>query len=86
MKSSDVSPFIYPLTKQLVTKQNDYQVSSGAKITCAKFGAQNYQLLAAGDDQKNINLWKLSKNLPKLVRSLMIKNSKGNKCPPVPGE
>ncbi len=33
-----------------VTKQNDYQVQSGAKITCAKFGGDNYQLLAAGDD------------------------------------
>eukprot|EP00347_Sterkiella_histriomuscorum_P009360 403341515 len=53
--------------KKRLTKQNDYQVTSGAKITCAKFGGQNYQLLAAGDDQRNINLWKLSKNLPKLV-------------------
>jgi len=51
----------------LVTKQNDYQIQSGAKITCAKFGGQNYQLMAAGDDQKNIYLWKLSKNLHKFV-------------------
>lgn len=34
----------------LVTKQADYQIASGAKITCARFGATNYQLLAAGDD------------------------------------
>ncbi len=26
----------------IVTKQNDYQVASGAKITCAKFGAANF--------------------------------------------
>lgn len=51
----------------LVMKQNDYQVQSGAKITCAKFGGSNFQLIAAGDDQKNVYLWKLSKNLPKLV-------------------
>jgi hypothetical protein len=42
-------------------------VTSGAKITSAKFGGANYQLLAAGDDQRSINLWKLSKSLPKLV-------------------
>ena len=34
----------------IVTKQNDYQVQSGARITCAKFGSVNYQLMAAGDD------------------------------------
>ncbi len=50
-----------------MTKQSDYQVQSGAKITCAKFGAENYQLMAAGDDQRNVYLWKLNKSLPKLV-------------------
>lgn len=49
-----------------MTKQSDYQVQSGAKITCAKFGAQNFQLMATGDDQKNIYVWKLNKSLPKL--------------------
>lgn len=28
--------------------------------------------MAAGDDQKNVYLWKLSKNLPKLVRLIII--------------
>jgi WD40 repeat protein len=53
----------------IVTKQNDYQVQSGARITCAKFGSVNYQLMAAGDDQKNVYLWKLNKTLPKMVLS-----------------
>lgn len=36
-----LSPFILqPLPNLLiVNKQNDYQVGSGAKFTCAKFGA-----------------------------------------------
>jgi hypothetical protein len=45
-----LSSTLYLIFLLVVTKLNDYQVSSGAKITCAKFGAQNYQLLAAGDD------------------------------------
>lgn len=39
----------------------------GAKLTCAKFGASNYSIIAAGDDQKNITLWKLNKTSPKLT-------------------
>jgi hypothetical protein len=34
----------------VVTKLSDFQVQSGAKITCAKFGGDNFQLMAAGDD------------------------------------
>jgi len=55
--------------KKRLRKLNDYQVASGAKITCAKFGSKNYQILAAGDDQRSITLWKLNKNKPKLTLS-----------------
>ena len=68
MKKRDVS-FSPRLILSLVTKQQDYQVQSGAKITCAKFGAENFQLMAAGDDQKCVSLWKLNKSLPKFVLS-----------------
>ena len=36
----------------IVQKENNYSVGSGAEITCARLGFQNYQILAAGDDQK----------------------------------
>ena len=36
--------------KKKLQKENNYSVGSGAEITCARLGFQNYQILAAGDD------------------------------------
>ena len=48
-------------------KENNYSVGSGAEITCARLGFESYQILAAGDDQKNAIIWKITKTKPKLV-------------------
>ena len=42
-------------------------MGSGAEITCARLGFESYQILAAGDDQKNAIIWKITKTKPKLV-------------------
>ena len=51
----------------IVQKENNYSVGSGAEITCARLGFQNYQILAAGDDQKHVIIWKITRAKPKLV-------------------
>ena len=48
-------------------KENNYSVGSGAEITCARLGFENYQILAAGDDQKNVIVWKITRTKPRLV-------------------
>jgi hypothetical protein len=50
-----------------VQKENNYSVGSGAEITCARLGFENYQILAAGDDQKNVIVWKITRTKPRLV-------------------
>lgn len=54
----------------IVQKENNYSVGSGAEITCARLGFESYQILAAGDDQKNAIIWKITKTKPKLVSRL----------------
>ena len=51
----------------IVQKENNYSVGSGAEITCARLGFENYQILAAGDDQKNVIVWKITRTKPRLV-------------------
>ena len=62
--------------KKKLQKENNYSVGSGDNITCARLGFQNYQILAAGDDQKNIKLWKITKTKPKLT----LPNHSSNVC------
>ena len=46
-------------------KENDYLVGSGANFTCAKFSPNRCNVLAAGDDQNNIIIWKLTETNPR---------------------
>jgi WD40 repeat protein len=48
--------------------ENDYQVGSGAKFTCAKF-TNDCHYLSGGDDQSNLVLWKVTNNKPKFTLS-----------------
>ena len=52
--------------KKILKKENNYSVGSGANITCARLGFENYQFLAGGDDQRNLIIWKITKTKPKL--------------------
>ena len=38
--------------KKILKKENNYSVGSGAEITCARLGFENYQFLAAGDTSR----------------------------------
>ena len=51
--------------KKKLLKENDYQVGSGTNLTCAKISPKKCNVLAAGDDQNNIILWKLTTTKPK---------------------
>ena len=51
--------------KKKLLKENDYQVGSGTNLTCAKISPKKCNVLAAGDDQCNIILWKLTSTKPK---------------------
>lgn len=53
--------------KKRLQKENNYSVGSGGEITCARLGFENYQILAAGDDQKNVIVWKITNTKPRLV-------------------
>ena len=53
--------------KKILKKENNYSVGSGAEITCARLGFENYQFLAAGDDQQNLIIWKITRTKPKLT-------------------
>jgi len=53
--------------KKKMNRENDYQVGSGAKFTCSKFGGPSVNILAAGDDQRNVLLWKLTDTKPKMI-------------------
>ena len=55
------------MEKKKLTKENDYQVGSGASFTCAAFGSEKWQLIAAGDDQNNIMMWRVTKVKPKMI-------------------
>ena len=55
------------LEKKKLQKENNYSVGSGAVITTARLGFENYQILAAADDQKNLIVWKITKTKPKLT-------------------
>lgn len=55
--------------KKKLLKENDYQIGSGVNFTCAKFGTSSCSILAAGDDSKNITLWRLTNTKPKLTLS-----------------
>lgn len=62
--------------KKKLQKENNYSVGSGAEITCARLGFESYQILAAGDDQKNAIIWKITKTKPKLT----LPNHSSNVC------
>ena len=53
--------------KKKLHKENDYQLASGASFTCAKISPKGCMVLAAGDDQNHIILWKLTNTKPKLI-------------------
>jgi len=53
--------------KKKLHKENDYQVGTGAEFTCAKISPKGCMILAAGDDQNKIILWKLTNTKPKLI-------------------
>lgn len=40
---------------------------TGASFTCAKIAPKGCMVLAAGDDQNNIILWKLTNTKPKII-------------------
>jgi hypothetical protein len=53
--------------KKKLQKENDYQLGSGSNFTCAQFGSAKWQTLAAGDDQNNVILWRLTNTKPKMT-------------------
>ena len=53
------------MQKKRLTKENDYLVGSGANFTCAKISPNRCNVLAAGDDQNNIIVWKLTETTPR---------------------
>jgi WD40 repeat protein len=53
--------------KKKLIKENDYQIGSGANFTCAKIGPVKCNVLAAGDDQSNITVWKLTEVKPRKI-------------------
>lgn len=36
-------------------------VAGGSRCTCAQLGSKSYQVVVAGDDARNVKLWKISK-------------------------
>ncbi|KRX07123.1 WD40-repeat-containing domain [Pseudocohnilembus persalinus] len=50
--------------KRRNTKIHEFNVGLGTKVLCAKFGNQSKSVLVSGDDKNNVNLWKISKELP----------------------
>jgi hypothetical protein len=54
------------MIKQL-TKESDYQVESGTNILCSKLGGKGCNILATGDDQNNVILWRLTIPKPKFT-------------------
>jgi len=53
------------MQKKRLIKENDYLVGSGANFTCAKISPNRCNVLAAGDDQNNIIIWKLTETNPR---------------------
>ena len=53
--------------KKKLQWENDYQVGSGAKFTCGKFGQSGGSILAGADDLNNVLLWRVTNNKPKLT-------------------
>ena len=53
------------MQKKRLIKESDYLVGSGANFTCAKFSPVRCNILAAGDDQNNIIIWKLTETTPR---------------------
>ena len=53
--------------KKILKKESNYSIGSGATITCARLGFENYQFLAAGDDERNLIIWKITKARPRLT-------------------
>lgn len=53
--------------KKKLTWENDYQIGSGANFTCAKFGTAGGSILAGGDDQNTVLLWRVTNNKPKVT-------------------
>ena len=68
-RKSAVSHILFDIntTQLIVQKENNYSIGSGGDITCARLGFDNYQILAAGDDQKNVIVWKITNTKPRLV-------------------
>ena len=53
--------------KKFLSCLDQFALPSGAKVTCARFGPQSYQVLCAGDTNNEISLWRLSRPKPKLT-------------------
>ena len=53
------------MQRKRLIKENDYLVGSGANFTCAKFCPNRCNVLAAGDDQNNLIIWKLTETNPR---------------------
>lgn len=53
------------MQRKRLIKENDYLVGSGANFTCAKISPNRCNVLAAGDDQNNIIIWKLTETKPR---------------------
>jgi len=52
--------------KEKLQKEKDYQIGSGARLTCAKF-TPNSSIIAAGDDANNVTFWKVNNTKPKVT-------------------
>ena len=53
------------MQRKRLIKENDYLVGSGANFTCAKISPNRCNVIAAGDDQNNIIVWKLTETNPR---------------------
>jgi WD40 repeat protein len=53
--------------KKKLSFENDYQLGSGENFTCAKFGGSFCSILAGGDDQNGVWLWRVTNTKPKIT-------------------